>query len=300
LQPAHLIKEIVKILADTMPKNIEITFSIDPDLSGVSGDATQLHQVLMNLCVNARDAMPQGGKLRIEAENVEVDEHYARMNVEAKPGKYVSVGVFDTGIGITEQNLTKIFDPFFTTKEHGQGTGLGLSTVAGIVRSHGGFVNVYSEAGRGARFKVYLPAIAAAHAAPSQPSRRDLPTGNGELILVIDDENAIREVAGETLSAFGYRALIAGDGAEAMAVFASQKNGVKLVITDMMMPYMDGPATVRALRRLDPKVKIIATSGLKAEDKIADVAQLGVKTFLMKPYTAEKLLKTVAAALKEE
>jgi CheY-like chemotaxis protein len=300
LQPTHLIKEIVKILADAMPKNIDITFSIATDLSSVSGDATQLHQVLMNLCVNARDAMPQGGKLRIEAENVEIDEHYARMNVDAKPGEYVSIGVIDTGFGIPEQNLTKIFDPFFTTKGQGQGTGLGLSTVAGIVRSHGGFVSVYSEIGRGARFKVYLPAIESAHAAPAQSPRRDLPVGNGELILVVDDENAIREVAKETLNAFGYRVIIAGDGAEAMAVFAMRKDEVKVVITDMMMPYMDGPATIRALRRLDPKVKIIATSGLKAEDKIADAAQLGVKTFLPKPYTAEKLLKTVAAVLKEE
>ena len=300
LQPAHLIKEIIKILADTMPKSIEITFSIEPDLWSVSGDATQLHQVLMNLCVNARDAMQRGGMLRIEAENLEIDDHYARMNVEAKPGKYVSVGVIDTGVGIPEQNLTKIFDPFFTTKEHGQGTGLGLSTVAGIVRSHGGFINVYSEVGRGARFKVYLPAIESAHAAQAKPSRRDLPMGDGELILVIDDENAIREIARETLNTFGYRVVVASDGAEAMAVFASHKNEVKVVITDMMMPYMDGPATIRALRRLDPKVNIIATSGLKAEDKISDAAQLGVKTFLPKPYTAEKLLKTVAAVLKEE
>jgi two-component system, cell cycle sensor histidine kinase and response regulator CckA len=207
--------------------------------------------------------------------------------------------VTDTGLGIPDQNLSKIFDPFFTTKEHGKGTGLGLSTVAGIVRSHGGFIGVYSEVGRGARFRVYLPAIEA-QSSQAQPARRDMPTGNGELILVIDDENAIREVAKETLSAFGYRAIIAGDGAEAMAVFAARKDEVKVVITDMMMPYMDGPATIRALRRLDPKVKIVATSGLKAEDKIADAAQLGVKTFLPKPYTAEKLLKTVAAALKEE
>jgi PAS domain S-box-containing protein len=300
LQPTHLIKEIVKILTDTLPKSIEITFSIDLNLWSVSGDATQLHQVLMNLCVNARDAMPQGGKLRVEAENVEIDEHYARMNVEAKPGKYVSITVLDTGVGIPEQNLTKIFDPFFTTKEQGQGTGLGLSTVAGIVRSHGGFVNVYSEVGRGARFKVYLPAIESAPPGPAKPSSRDLPAGAGELILVIDDENAIREVARETLKAFGYRVIVASDGAEAMAVFATHKDEVKVVITDMMMPYMDGPATIRAMRRLDPNVKIIATSGLKAEDKIADAAQLGVRTFLPKPYTAEKLLKTVAAMLKED
>jgi PAS domain S-box-containing protein len=299
LQPTHLIKEIIKILADTLPKSIEITFSINPDLWNVSGDATQLHQVLMNLCVNARDAMPEGGKLRIEAENVEIDEHYARMSVDAKPGKYVSVAVIDTGVGIPDQNLTKIFDPFFTTKEQGRGTGLGLSTVAGIVRSHGGFVNVYSEAGRGAQFKVYLPAIESAQSAPAKAPRRDLPAGNGELILVIDDENAIREVAKETLITFGYRVMVASDGAEALAIFVAHKDEVKLVITDMMMPYMDGPATIRALRRLDPAIKIIVTSGLKAEDKVAEATQIGLKTFLPKPYTAEKLLKAVAAALTE-
>jgi len=300
LQPTHLIKEIIKILADTLPKSIEITFSINPDLWNVSGDATQLHQVLMNLCVNARDAMPHGGKLRLEAENVEIDEHYARMSVEAKPGKYVSVAVVDTGIGIPERNLTKIFDPFFTTKEQGRGTGLGLSTVAGIVRSHGGFVNVYSEMGRGAQFKVYLPAIESAQAAPAKTPRRDLPAGAGELILVIDDENAIREVARETLITFGYRVMVASDGAEALAIFVTHKDEVKVVITDMMMPFMDGPATIRALRRLDPAIKIIVTSGLKAEDKVAEAAQMGIKSFLPKPYTAEKLLKTVAAVLKEE
>jgi PAS domain S-box-containing protein len=300
LQPMHLIKEIIKILTDTLPKNINIKFSIASDLWNVSGDATQLHQVLMNLCVNARDAMPHGGELRIEAENIEVDEHYARMNVEARPGKYVSVAVVDSGVGIPDQNLTKIFDPFFTTKDHGQGTGLGLSTVAGIVRSHGGFVNVYSEVGKGALFKVYLPAIESAQSAPKKPLERNLPTGNGEMILVVDDENPIREVARETLSAFSYRVLTANDGAEAIAVFAAHRDEVRVVMTDMMMPFMDGPSTIRALRKLDPKVKIIATSGLKIEDKVTEVAQLGVRYFLPKPYTAEKLLKTVAAILKEE
>jgi len=299
LQPTHLIKEIIKILADTLPKHIEITFSIDPDLWQVSGDATQLHQVLMNLCINARDAMPHGGSLRIEAENAEIDEHSARMAVDAKPGKYVSVGVVDTGFGIAEQNLSKIFDPFFTTKDYGHGTGLGLSTVAGIVRSHGGFLNVYSEVGRGAKFKVYLPAIQSAEAAAARSVPHQLPSGNGEMILVIDDEHAIREVAREILITFGYQALIANDGADAVAVFASHKDQIRLVITDMMMPYMDGPATIRALRRLDQSVRIIATSGLKADDKIAEAAQLGVKTFLPKPYTAETLLNTIAAVLKE-
>lgn len=300
LQPGHLIKEIVKILADTLPKNIEITFSIATDLWNVKGDATQLHQVLMNLCVNARDAMPNGGKLRIEVENVDIDEHYARMNVEARPGRYIRITVIDTGVGIPDKNQIKIFDPFFTTKEPGQGTGLGLSTVAGIVRSHGGFVNVYSELGKGAQFKVYVPAIDSGQPQQAQPARRDLPIGNGELILVVDDELAVREIAKETLHAFGYRAVTASDGTEALAIFASRKEEIRCIITDMLMPYMDGPATIRAIRKLDPKVKIIATSGLKSDAKTAEAAQLGVTTFLNKPYTAEKLLKTIALMLKSD
>lgn len=303
LQPAHLIKEITKILTDTLPKNIAITVSIPGDLWNVTGDATQLHQVLMNLCVNARDAMSLGGTLRIEAENLTIDEHYARMNAAAssvKPGCFVSISVSDMGTGIPQQNLSKIFDPFFTTKEQGQGTGLGLSTVAGIVRSHGGFVTVYSEEGRGSQFKLYLPAVQTAQSPAPQTRRPDLPIGNGEWILVVDDEEAIREIAKETLMTFGYQVLTASDGTEAMALFAQHKDEVRCVITDMMMPFMDGVATIRALRRLVPGVKVIVTSGLKANDKAAEAAQLGVTTFLAKPYTAEALLRALAAELKEK
>ena len=300
LQPLHLIKEIVKMLADTLPKNIEITFSNPAALWNVYGDATQLHQVLMNLCVNARDAMSQGGELNIEAENVEIDEHYARLQVELKPGRYVCISVIDSGVGISEANLSKIFDPFFTTKEQGQGTGLGLSTVAGIVRSHGGFINVYSEAGRGSRFKIFLPAIETDQVPAAQAARLDLPLGNGELILVVDDESAIREIAKETLLTFGYQVLTASDGTEAIALFAQHSNEVQCVITDMMMPFLDGPATIRALRKLAPQLKIIATSGLKANDKMTEAAKLGIATFLPKPYTAEALLRALAAELKEK
>ncbi len=297
LQPKHLIREIIKILTDTLPKSIVITSSITVELWNVKGDATQLHQVLMNLCVNARDAMPEGGELRIEAENVDVDDQYAGMNENSKSGHYVCLSVIDSGLGIPEPNLSKIFDPFFTTKEQGQGTGLGLSTVAGIVRSHGGFVNVYSEVGKGSGFKIYLPAIGSAQI-PAEQAVRSLPMGGGELILVVDDESAIREITKETLLAFGYKVLTANDGTEALALFAQRLNEVRCVITDMMMPFMDGPATIRALRKLAPQLKIIATSGLKANDKSSEVAQLGVTTFLQKPYTAESLLKALAAELK--
>jgi two-component system, cell cycle sensor histidine kinase and response regulator CckA len=298
LQPSHLIKEIVKILTDTLPKNIAITFSISPGLWNVAGDATQLHQVLMNLCVNARDAMLEGGELRIEAENLDIDEHYARMNVEAKPGRFVCITVVDNGTGITQQNLSKIFDPFFTTKEQGQGTGLGLSTVATIVRSHRGFLNVYSELNRGSQFKIFLPAVESAQSASPQTTRPDLPVGNGELILVVDDELSVREIAKEALITFGYQVLTAGDGAEAVALFAQNMNDVSCVITDMMMPFMDGPTTIRALRKLKPSLKIIAASGLKANGKAAEAEHLGVTSFLQKPYTAETLLKTLAQELK--
>jgi PAS domain S-box-containing protein len=300
LQPRRLIKEIIKILADTLPKDIEITSSIPSDLWDVVGDATQLHQVLMNLCVNARDAMSHGGALRIEAENIDIDERYAQMNIDAKPGRYVCILVSDTGTGITEANLTKIFDPFFTTKEQGQGTGLGLSTVASIVRSHGGFVTVYSELGQGSQFKIHLPAIESAQAPATQAARSDLPMGSGELILVVDDESSVREIAREALQTFGYQVLMAGDGAEAVAMFAQHRDDVRCVITDLMMPFMDGPATIRALRKLAPGLKIIATSGLKANGKATEAAQLGVTNFLPKPYTAAALLKAVAAELRGE
>ena len=298
LQPKHLIKEITRILADTLPKNIEIRFAIADDLWSVMGDATQLHQVLMNLCVNARDAMTEGGKLSIEAENLEVDEHYAHLNVGARPGRYVSISVSDSGVGIPDENLSKVFDPFFTTKGHGKGTGLGLSTVAAIVRSHGGFVSLYSEVGRGSHFKICLPAIESVQSPSTQSIRPDLPLGNGELILIVDDESAIREIAREALETFGYVAMTAGDGAEALALFAQRKDDVRCVITDMMMPFLDGVGTIRGLRKLAPDLRIIATSGLKDGGRSSEAAKLGVVTFLQKPYTTEALLKVVAAELK--
>jgi len=300
LQPKHLIKEIVKILRETLPKSIEIRFSIQDDLWPVAGDATQLHQVLMNLCVNARDAMPHGGRLLIGAENIHLDENYARMHLEAKPGRFVAVTVADTGMGIPAEVINKIFDPFFTTKAHGQGTGLGLSTALGIVKGHGGFVNVYSEVGKGTQFKLHLPAIAPAQAGQVEAEPPELPVGHGEWILVVDDEAAIREITKGTLETFGYRVLTASDGTEAIALFAQDKDKIKVVLTDMVMPYLDGPATIRALQKLDPQVRIIATSGLTANGKVVEATQAGVKIFLSKPYTADKLLKAIAEILSAE
>jgi two-component system cell cycle sensor histidine kinase/response regulator CckA len=299
LQLKHLIREMVKTLKSTFPKSIEIKISLAEDLQPVSGDATQLHQVLMNLCVNARDAMPYGGKLRIEAENIDIDEAYASMNIEAKPGPHVVITVSDTGVGIPAEIIDKIFDPFFTTKETGKGTGLGLSTVIGIVKNHSGFVSVYSEVGKATRFKVYLPVADIGQLKQSEALRKEVPCGHGESILVVDDEAAIREIARQTLEDHGYRVLTANDGAEAVALYAEHKDEIKAVLTDTMMPYMDGPATIRALHRLNPQVKVIATSGLDANGGLVESATAGVKAFLSKPFTAEKLLLTLAEVLND-
>ena len=296
LQPRHLIKEIVKILKDTLPKTIEIEFEASKDLSVVAGDATQLHQVLMNFCVNARDAMPSGGKLTIKADNVEIDDNYARMNLEAKAGRFVQITIADSGSGIPPNIINRIFEPFFTTKEYGKGTGLGLSTALGIVKSHGGFINVYSEPGLGTEFKIHLPAVETGFAGVEDLTAAPL-AGRGELILVVDDEIAIREIAKGTLEAYGYRALTAADGTEAIALYAQHKGEIEVVLTDMMMPYMDGLATIRALQKLNPQVKIIASSGLAENARAIEAANAGVKTFLSKPYTAGKLMEALAEVL---
>jgi len=299
LQPKHLIKEIVKILRETLPKSIEISFQIPNDLWIISADATQMHQVLMNLCVNARDAMPEGGSIAIKAENVRVDENYARMHLEAKPGRFVMISVTDTGPGMSPAVQSRIFEPFFTTKEMTKGTGLGLSTALTIVKSHGGFINVYSELHKGSQFTIYLPALDTPGAVDSVVLQTDLPLGHGELILVVDDEESIREITRGTLETFGYTVVTASDGTEALALYADKKHEIAAVLTDMVMPFMDGSATIRALQRMNPNVRIIAASGLGAGQRAGEGALEGVAVFLNKPYTAEKLLKTLAQVLKQ-
>ncbi|MBD1920102.1 response regulator [Microcoleus sp. FACHB-831] len=297
LQVRHLISEIKQIAKQTFPKSLEFYTDIPQDLWTVSGDATQLHQVLMNLCVNARDAMPVGGTISICAENLIVDQNYARMNIEAKVGAYIVLTVSDTGTGMPKDILDRIFEPFFTTKEIGKGTGLGLSTVLGIVKSHGGFIKVTSDVGRGTQFKVYLPAVEATETQYREDL--ELPKGNGELVLVVDDEVAICEVTKTSLETYGYRVLTASDGIEAIATYAQKKSDISVVLLDMMMPSMDGATTIRTLQKINPYVKIIAISGITANEKIAKNAGSTVKTFLSKPYTSKKLLKTINLVLTE-
>ena len=300
VQPKHLLQDIETIIRDTFPKNIHREFSLPNNLWKILGDPTQLHQILLNLCVNARDAMSDGGKLTIEVENIVLDQQYAAMHIQAKAGKYVCINVTDSGSGIPPAILDKIFEPFFTTKEVGKGTGLGLSTVMAIVNSHGGFINAYSEPGKGTTFKVYLPATDV-----SSDEGRDTaslpapPRGNGETILMVDDEASILTITGRTLEAFGYRILTAADGTEALALYAQHRHKIAVVLTDMAMPIMDGAATIRALRKMNPTVKIIAASGLHSNGGTTRLSGDGVKYFLTKPYTAGTLLNAVRAILDE-
>ncbi|HSI09644.1 MAG: PAS domain S-box protein [Rariglobus sp.] len=299
VQLKHVVRDVEKISHDTFPKNIQVGAQVDKGLWTLVGDPTQLHQVLLNLCVNARDAMPDGGRLLLTAENIHLDAHYAAMNIEAKPGPHVVIEVEDTGTGIPQDILDKIFDPFFTTKEVGKGTGLGLSTSIAIIKGHKGFIRVYSEPGKGTRFRVYLPANPSVSTPSTLSHAAELPAGHGECVLVVDDEASIRDITQQTLKRFGYEVLLASDGAEAITLYNAQRDRIAVVLTDMMMPVMDGAATIHALTRINPHIRIIAASGITANGVVAKAAGLGVKHFLPKPYTASTLLKALREVLQD-
>jgi PAS domain S-box-containing protein len=298
VNPLHVMRDLLAVMRDAFPKSIEVRFTSPRDPWTITGDATQMHQVFLNLCVNARDAMPGGGNLTIGMENVMLDETYSVLSPDARPGAYVMVKVEDSGTGIPPEIRDRIFEPFFTTKEIGKGTGLGLSTTLAIVKSHGGFINLYSELGKGTRFRVYLPAnITESPADDVAVERRRLPRGHGELILLVDDEEAIRKVARRTLERFGYRVLVAGNGAEAVALYAQHPGEIAVVLTDMAMPIMDGPALVIALREMNPEVLIIGSSGLASDGGVTTAAGAWVHHYVPKPYTAEALLKSLEQVL---
>jgi PAS domain S-box-containing protein len=300
VNPVRVLREIQSLVRDTFPKNVKFEFNPSPSVWRVTGDHAQLHQVFTNLCTNARDAMPDGGLLKIGLEYIVVDEVYAGMNPDSKPGPYVVVSLTDSGTGIPPAIRDRIFDPFFTTKEIGMGTGLGLSTAMAIAKSHGGFINFNSEMGSGTTFKVYLPADTRSRAAENgMAAKPELPGGSGQLILLVDDETAIRIVAQRTLERAGYRVLIASNGAEAVALYAQERKLISIVLTDMAMPVMDGSSTIVALRTMNPEVKIIGSSGLSTRGSVGSDAGSHIRHFLPKPYTTETLLTAVAAVLRE-
>jgi two-component system, cell cycle sensor histidine kinase and response regulator CckA len=296
LQVAHLLREIRQLIVQTFPKSIEVQIHIPEGLWMITGDATQLHQVLMNLCVNARDAMPNGGVLSLSPENLWFDEQYVQMELDAKVGPYLVITIADTGTGIEPDILDRIFDPFFTTKETSKGTGLGLSTVIGIVKSYGGFVKVNSKIGEGTQFKLFFPATETTDIIPQEDLQP--PAGNGESILVVDDETPILAISKETLKIYNYRVLTANNGIEAIAQYAQYQDKISAVVMDMMMPEMGGEMAIQTLRLMNPQVKIIAFSGIVSNQGLAEAA--GAKAFLAKPFTANDLLNTLHRVLAAE
>ena len=290
LQVNALMDEIEKVIRETFPRNIVISRSTPPDLWPVNGDSTQIYQVILNLCINARDAMPHGGSLVISAENKKIDEQFAATLHRAKPGDWTMLSVHDSGTGIPREILDKIFDPFFTTKNTGQGTGLGLSTVMGIVHSHGGAIAVESEEGKGSTFKVFLPRKSDDKPASKPLLPEGAVQGAGETVLLVDDEDHISKTLSMMLKKNGYKVFTASGGTEALVLYKEHAREIKAVLTDVMMSGIDGVHLARALKAMNPQVKIIALTGQATETRQSELQTLGVKAILNKPFDIKKLL----------
>lgn len=299
LDIGHVIREVEKITIEALPATIEVTVEVEDDLPPVLGDTTQLQQVVMNLCVNARDAMPDGGRLEITAMRTRFGEKSPRTNPDAEPGDYVCIRVIDTGMGIPANVRDKVFEPFFTTKPSGKGTGLGLSTVYSIVKSHGGFVDVDSTEGEGTTFCVYIPTAPPEVSLEEERDHVQVEYGSGETILLVDDEEFIRDSASETLQDSGFKVITAENGRVAIDLFKKRPNEIDLVITDLMMPEVDGLETIREIKKVRRDVPIIAASGM-AIDRSQEAINAGAALFVSKPFTAEKLLAAINGTLPQK
>jgi PAS domain S-box-containing protein len=297
VSPFVVVKEIATTIGETFLKQVHLVTDVSADVWSVFGDPTEVHQVLLNLVVNARDAMPGGGTLGISVTNVRLDEHQVSLNEGAVAGAHVRFAVSDTGSGIAPEIREKIFDPFFTTKAVGKGTGLGLSTTIGIVKNYRGFINLTSQVGCGSTFEFYLPADFSAISSPEKLPKNESPRGNGEMVLVIDDEPAIRRIIRQTLKRFGYRVVTANDGPKGLSIYAQRQTEIAAVVTDMMMPNVGGVATITALLRINSQAKTIVVTGFVTDAQQQAAMAAGATEFLAKPFTTEKLLATLKTVL---
>ncbi len=298
IDPFELVQEVRSIAQETFPKNIDIQLTRPDEIWSLEVDPTQLHQVLMNLVVNARDAMPFGGRLTLSIENVEVDDVFAGMRPRLLPGPYLRITVEDTGVGIPDELKEKIFEPFFTTKERGQGTGLGLSTCFTLIAGLGGHIELKTQLGKGTSVQLYLPAQPSAVPTPvSAQPRAEIPQGQGETVLLVDDEETVLVTTGHALRRNGYRVLVARNGAEGVSTYLQNRDSIACVVTDISMPIMDGPALILALRSVVPEVKIIGSSGLTSKEQLNRTLEVEVDEFVPKPYTTNQLLDTIGRTL---
>jgi two-component system, cell cycle sensor histidine kinase and response regulator CckA len=299
LAVSALVNEVGRQLRQSVAPGVEVNLSVPEDLWGVAGDPEALRQAVMNLCVNAREAMSGGGRIEVIAENLPLKDGDLRLRHGGRPGLHVVITVADTGCGIPPQNLERVFTPFFTTKDHGQSVGVGLTAVQAIARAHGGFVTVDSEVGRGSRFRLYLPATSGTPAPDKPQPRRSFPRGNGECVLLVDDEAGFREITQVTLEKYGYRVITAADGSEGMTLYMRHRQEIQLVLTDIVMPVMDGAALIRSLHKMGAQVRFLAVSGLVEREKVmVATAAPGVQVeFLAKPFATEKLLTLVREVL---
>ena len=300
LQVKHVLRDLAAVIAGTFPKSIRLEDYIPSDLWPIQANPTQIHQVVLNLCVNARDAMPHGGTLRLFAENRVLDLNAANAIDGARPGVFVVLHIEDTGTGIPPEVVARMWEPFFTTKESGKGTGLGLPTVRGILENHNGFVDFTTVLGRGSSFRIYLPAAESADTNGSAATARPTPPGKGELILLVDDERHVRELTQAILTRNGYRTILAADGAEAAMLFAHRAADIRLVITDLNMPNLDGTTLGRALRRIQPATKLLVISGMSTAvtNQPENMADRFADAFLAKPFKPEALLAKVHELLR--
>jgi PAS domain S-box-containing protein len=297
VQLSRITDEVLSMIKPTFPANITVEKQFPTDLKFINADATQLIQVILNLLVNARDAMPNGGTIRIEGENIVNDPVLSRMSHRLEPGEYVLLKVTDNGAGMTPEVKERIFNPFFTTKESGKGTGLGLSTVASIVKTHNGEVQVISEPGRGTEFRIFIPVERAEQTKNAFEPTAVASRGNGELILFVDDDAIVREVVKLSLEAGGYRTLTAPDGFTAISLFGKDKDGIAVVVTDLDLPQMDGYMLTVVLRKMNPSIRIIGSSGTPDNEGLRRFKTSGINGFLPKPYTSETLLSAIHSVL---
>ncbi len=296
----RLVEETRTLLEHTLTKSIQIQTNVAKKCPAVMGDSTELAQILMNLCVNARDAMPDGGTLTIEASPIELNGTATRLHPDAKPGPYLLLTVSDTGAGMSHEVLNRIFDPFFTTKELGKGTGLGLATVQGIVKSHGGFVTVYSELNQGSKFSIYLPSIPDTEPIKTPSQVATAAQGQGQLILLVDDEETIRKMTSAVLEQAGYGVITASDGGSALSIYRAYQSEISVVLMDLMMPGMSGLETLEQLRKEAPGIKVIVCSGLRTNQRETEVLNRGAVAFLPKPYAEQQLLQVLSQTLNQK